>query len=224
MTSATKPPPLPVGRPLRADAERNRARIIEAAAVVFAERGLDATLHDVAEAAGLGVGTVYRRFPDKDALVDALFESELERLAQRAEAVADAPDAWAALTGVLRLLGSEQAANRGLHDVLHHSGAGPTHVAAGRERIMPTIARLLARAQEQGSARADLEVTDLAVVLLMVSSLAQCTEEQQPGSWLRYLELLLDALAARPGQSPLSVAALDEVALTCALASRRDRR
>ena len=222
MTSATKPAPAP--RPLRADAERNRARIIEAAARVFAERGLDATLHDVAEAAGLGVGTVYRRFPDKEALIDALFESEIERLAQLAEAAAEAPDAWEALTEFLRVIGAEQAANRGLHDVLHNSDYGQTHADRGRNRIMPSMARLLERAQEQGHVRPEIETTDLAVVVLMVTSLAQCTQDLRPDAWLRYLQLLLDSLRDRPGQTPLQVPALDEADLTCALASWKNRR
>jgi AcrR family transcriptional regulator len=233
VTSATKPadaavhavsPTPPGGRRLRADAERNRARILEAAQRVFAERGLDATLHDVAEAAGLGVGTVYRRFPDKEALVEALFESELERLAQIAERAAETPDAWTALTDFLRTIGAEQAANRGLHDVLHNSAYAQTHVEAARNRMTPMITRLLERAQEQGAARKDVETTDLAVILLMVSSLAQCTQDVDPGVWLRYLELLLDALRDLPGQSRLTVKALDEADLTCALANWKDRR
>ncbi len=211
-------------RRLRADAERNRARIVEAAAIVFADRGLDATLHDVAEAAGLGVGTVYRRFPDKEALIEALFESEIERLAQLAEAAAEAPDAWGALTDFLRVIGAEQAANRGLHDVLHNSDYGQTHVARGRNRIMPTMARLLERAQEQGHARADVGPTDIAVVVLMVTSLAQCTQDLRPDAWLRYLQLLLDSLRQRPGQTPLVVPALDESELTCALTNWKNRR
>jgi AcrR family transcriptional regulator len=234
VTSATKPaaaatahavgPTPPAGRRLRADAERNRARILEAAHRVFAERGLDATLHDVAEAAGLGVGTVYRRFPDKEALVEALFESELERLAQIAERAVEAPDAWAALTDFMRTIGAEQAANRGLHDVLHNSAYGQAHVTTARNRIMPTIARLLERAQEQGAARQDIEPTDLAVVILMVSSMAQCTQELNPDAWIRYLQLLLDSLRALPGQTPLTEHALDEVDLTYAMANWKDRR
>src|SRR3954449_7210470 len=78
----------PAARPLRADAERNRQRLIDAAREVFAERGLDATLDDIADHAGVGVGTAYRRFPSKDDLIDALFEQELAGIVELAEAAA----------------------------------------------------------------------------------------------------------------------------------------
>src|ERR1044071_6962450 len=85
-------------KPLRKDAERNRRRILEAAAEVFGERGLGATLDAVAERAGVGVGTVYRRFPDKEALVDALFEERIGEIRAIAHEAAEIPDGWDALT------------------------------------------------------------------------------------------------------------------------------
>src|SRR6188768_1525257 len=89
-------------RPLRSDAERNRQRILQAAEEVFAARGLDASLDDIAAAAGVGVGTVYRRFPDKDALIDALFEDKIRRVHALAEAGLTEPDPWEALAGFMR--------------------------------------------------------------------------------------------------------------------------
>src|ERR1700744_5003755 len=87
--------PAPVhadARPLRADAERNRAKILEAAADVFADAGLDATLHDVAARAGVGVGTVYRRFPHKEALLGALFDDKLREVIDVVERAGAEPD------------------------------------------------------------------------------------------------------------------------------------
>src|SRR5437868_10290574 len=86
---------------LRADAERNRARLISAARELFAERGLDATLDDVAHHAGVGVGTAYRRFPNKDALIDALFEERIDELAAAARAALGAPTGWDGLVAFL---------------------------------------------------------------------------------------------------------------------------
>src|SRR5690349_24529453 len=86
--------PMDTTRPLRADAERNRARILAAAAEVFADRGLDASLDDIAAAAGVGVGTVYRRFPDKDALIDALFEVKIDRARALATEALEFEDPW----------------------------------------------------------------------------------------------------------------------------------
>src|SRR5229473_6040348 len=93
-------------RPLRRDAERNRQRILRAAGEVFTERGLQATLDDVAERAGVGVGTVYRRFPDKEALVEALFTERLDTLVHFGEQALAEPDPWAGLATFL-----EQAAS-----------------------------------------------------------------------------------------------------------------
>ena len=204
-------------RPLRADAERNRLRILEAAARVFAERGLDGTLHDVAEAAGLGVGTVYRRFPDKLALIEALFETEMERIADLAEQASLQPDAWAALVGFLRGMCAESAENRGLHEVLNNSDFGQDRVAAGRGRIMPMITEMLMRAQEQGSARKDIEPTDLGMLVMMVSSLGQFVLEARSDAWVRYFELVIDALGTAPGQTPLTVPALSDAEMASAM-------
>ena len=89
------------GRLLRADAERNRQRILAAAAELFTERGLEPSLDDVARHAGVGVGTVYRRFPDKASLADALFDERIDALVALAEQAQAEPDAWAALVSFL---------------------------------------------------------------------------------------------------------------------------
>src|SRR5215213_715255 len=108
------------GRPLRRDAQRNRERILAAARKLFAERGIDATLDDVAARAGVGVGTVYRRYPNKDALLDELFEERIAELAALAEASLSDADAWAALVRFLERVEELFAADRALeHLVLH---------------------------------------------------------------------------------------------------------
>src|SRR3954452_2459805 len=105
-------------RPLRADAERNRARILAAAAEVFAERGLDVSLDDIAAAAGVGVGTVYRRFPDKDALIDALFEDKIRAVAERLQAAVAIEDPWEAFETFMRGVCASHAADRGLKEAM----------------------------------------------------------------------------------------------------------
>src|SRR5436189_2462609 len=87
---------------LRKDAERNRQRILDAARELFAEQGLGVTLNDVAHHAGVGVGTVYRRFPDKSHLIEELFEKEVGELVSFMEEAVDDPDPWRGLTGCLR--------------------------------------------------------------------------------------------------------------------------
>ena len=122
-------------RPLRADAERNRARILAAAAEVFAERGLDASLDDIAAHAGVGVGTVYRRFPDKDALIDALFEDKIDRAVALADTALEIEDPWEAFTSVLWRGAETMAGDRALSEVF-------ASIPGATEAVMPTVAGL----------------------------------------------------------------------------------
>ncbi len=200
----------PVARPLRADAERNRAKILEAAADVFAVAGLEATLHDVAARAGVGVGTVYRRFPDKEALLEALFDDTLRSVIEVAERACEEPDSWAALVGFLRVLTDMQSQNRGLHEVLNGSEYCRDRVAEARSEFVPLIARLLDRAQADDYVRADLETSDLTVILLMLNAVALFSQDIRPDLWKRQLDLVLEGLRARPAQPGFSAPALTD--------------
>src|SRR4051812_28011489 len=153
-------------RPLRADAERNRARILAAAAEVFAERGLDVSLDDIAAAAGVGVGTVYRRFPDKDSLIDALFEDKIDQMVQIATDALQIDDPWEGLTTFMRAMCRVQAADRGVRDALLSRGRGRERVAGARERIAPVALKLFARAQDAGVIRSDLGPFDVPMLHL----------------------------------------------------------
>ena len=144
-------------RPLRADAARNRERILTAAGEVFAERGLDVTLDDIARHAGVGVGTVYRRFADKDQLIDALFDQRLDQITEIAEqAIAD-PDPFHGLEGFLTVVLEQQALDRGLRELAFAGHLGREHVARARAQVVPLIEQLVAQAQAAGQLRADLD-------------------------------------------------------------------
>jgi AcrR family transcriptional regulator len=199
----------PVARPLRADAERNRAKILEAAADVFASEGLEATLHDVAARAGVGVGTVYRRFPDKEALLGALFDDKLHTMIEVTERATREPHSWDALVGFLRALTAMQSENRGLHEVLNGSEYCQDRVAEARTEFAPLVERLLRRAQTDGYVRADLEPSDLTVILLMLNGVALFSHAR-PDLWERQLDIVLEGLRARPGQARLSRPALSD--------------
>src|SRR5690349_10916702 len=108
---------VPTERPLRADARRNRERVLEAARAVFAEHGRDAQMDDVAKKAGVGVGTVYRHFPTKEALIEALVVDSFQKIALRAEAALQADDAWDALASTLWAGAEILAADRALSEV-----------------------------------------------------------------------------------------------------------
>src|SRR5215468_11282248 len=162
----TAPACLPAGatvaapdqRPLRKDAERNRLRILQAAAEVFTEKGLRATLDDVADRAGVGVGTVYRRFPDKEALVEALFTDRLDTVVGYAEQALAEPDPWTGLAFFL-----ERAA----------TVIGRDRVDQARTRMLPVVSAMVERAQATGQVRADLRPTDIPLTLFMLSATSE---------------------------------------------------
>src|SRR6201996_6894518 len=129
-------------RPLRKDAERNRRRILRAAADVFTERGLEATLDDVAREAGVGVGTVYRRFPDKAALADALFEERIDMLAGLATEAYAADDPWAGLAGFMEAAAEMLSTDKGLRQILMFAPYGHKRVGYARSRMRPAIGKL----------------------------------------------------------------------------------
>ena len=186
---------------LRRDAELNRRRIIAAAHEVFRERGLAATLNDVAAHAGVGVGTVYRRFANKEELVDALFDDMIDTVASLAQQALADPDAWHGLTESLEKVCEVQAFDRGLREVMLGTGRGPQRQAQVRERVAPAVDLLVARAKEQGMLRSDVAGMDLPMIQLMVAAITDHTG--QPDLWRRYLRLLLDGMRARPDNTSL---------------------
>ena len=210
------PTPPASERPLRRDAERNRLRILQAAREVFADRGLDASLDQIAAHAGVGVGTVYRRFPDKDALIDALFEERIDEVAAAGQHALSAPDPWEGLVGFLQQANALRARDRGLKQVLLSRGAHRTERA--REKVTPIATELLARAQQAGSLRADLDLFDLPLIDLMVSAIADLTREVSPELWQRALTIIIDGLAStRQTPTPLPGKPLDRDQLAAAI-------
>jgi AcrR family transcriptional regulator len=195
-------------RPLRKDAERNRLRILEAAGEVFAERGLGATLDDIARAAGVGVGTVYRRFPDKGTLIDALFAQRMEALCDVADEALDIPDAWEALVFYFEKASQLQARDRGLKELLSCTSHGGEPVRAARARLRQSVTALFDRAKAARVLREDVETFDSPMIAIMLGAVMDRTREVEPELWRRYLGLVLDSL--RPhAATPLPVGPLD---------------
>jgi AcrR family transcriptional regulator len=205
----------PAPRPLRRDAERNRQRILRAAAEVFTARGLQASLDDVARHAEVGVGTVYRRFPDKESLVEALFEERIEAMGALAEKALAEPDSWAGLVSFLEGACTQLSADRGLHEILMFATYGRDRTARARARMQPLVTALVQRAQQDGHLRSDLRPTDMLFIEFMISSAARYAEPVKPEIWRRYLALITDALRPeRAGTTQLPEPALrpDEMA------------
>jgi AcrR family transcriptional regulator len=193
-------------KPLRKDAERNRRRILEAAAEVFGERGLSATLDAVAERAGVGVGTVYRRFPDKETLVDALFEDRIEEIRAIAEEALAIEDPWDALVAFMERALALHCDDRALKELVFSTAHGQDRVAHARERIKPAVGRIFERAHASGRLRPDVDVNDLPILQLMVTAVIDYAQDAAPGVWRRYLAVMLDGLRAeRTALTPASL-------------------
>jgi AcrR family transcriptional regulator len=196
-----------LSRPLRKDAERNRQRILDAAAEVFAARGLNVTLDDIAAHAGVGVGTVYRRFANKDELIDAVFEKQLNYVAALVSEALEAPDAWQGLTTYLERSLRMQLDDRGFTEILY--GRSGRRLDVARERLAPLTDAMVNRAREEGAVRHDLERTDLVFLQLALAAVMDATRAAKPDLYRRYLAMILDGLRpARERPSALPVAAL----------------
>lgn len=196
-------------QPLRKDAQRNRERILLAARELFAEHGLGATLNDIAHHAGVGVGTVYRRFPDKEALIDSLFQEHLDEWQRLFEEGLADPDPWHAIVTVHERALELWARNRALKEIV--LGSPQAHERGTRQRVKlhPLAARLIERAQAAGEVRADATTQDFGVVLVMVGAVIDAAEEVDPELWRRYLRIALQGLRPEGAAlEPLTVPAV----------------
>jgi AcrR family transcriptional regulator len=194
---------------LRRDAERNRQRILAAAAEVFTERGLDVSLDEVARHAGVGVGTVYRRFADKEELVAALFTGRVDEVAAMARRALEMPDPWAGLVSFLAQLATVMSGDMGLRQMLMFAAYGNDRVWYARQAMAPLVGALVERAKASGQARADLTATDVPFIALMLSAAAEYARQSRPEIWRRYLTLLIDGMCShRNGITPLPVPGL----------------
>jgi AcrR family transcriptional regulator len=197
------------GRPLRRDAERNRQRVLQAASEMFTECGLEVSLDEVARHAGVGVGTVYRRFRTKEELVEALFDERIDTIAAIGARAAENPDPWSGLVSFMEQLAEMLAGNLGLRQMLMFATYGRDRVAYARERNAPLIGRLVERAQAAGQVRGDLRPTDIPFIIFTLTQATEFSRRASPELWRRYLALFLDGLRPeRAGVAPLPVPAM----------------
>ena len=184
-------------RTLRSDARRNRDAVMAAAKKLFADEGLDAQMPDVAKAAKVGVGTVYRHFPTKDDLIAALAAERFERLAEKARKELEADDPWQGLRDFIHFSVQIQADDRGLCDVM---GSRPEVMAASAEAVGldKLCDQLVRRAQRSGDLRKDLEWEEIPMI---ACALGGITKAHGPGAgrWPRLVEIVLDGLRAPAG-------------------------
>ena len=190
--------------PLRRDAQRNRDRILAATRAAFQERGLAVGVDEIARRAGVGMGTLYRHFPTKDALIDAIVDARFAELTEAAERALEAPDAWEGFEAFLVAAVELQAADRGFKDALAARGRDEPRIKAARRKLHTVLARLVERGRAEGTLRADLAPEDITVLLWATARIVERTADLAPGQPLRFLAMHLDGLrpAAATGTLP----------------------
>jgi AcrR family transcriptional regulator len=191
------------GRPLRADARRNRERVLTAAREVFAEHGREAQMDDVARRAQVGVGTVYRHFPTKEALIDALVAEAFGRLVAVAKEQAQRDDdPWDALVTTLWAGAEIMAGDRAVSAILSEV-YGPVNVDLDLQLLMTeTTTLLIDRAREAGVLREDVILDDIPMLMCGIG-MATCKPHNVPDAWRRHITIILDGLRAVNASGPL---------------------
>jgi AcrR family transcriptional regulator len=182
-------------RPLRADARRNREKVLTAAREVFSEHGRDAQMDDVARRAGVGVGTVYRHFPTKEALIEALVVDSFQKIALRAEAALQADDAWDAFASTLWAGAEILAADRALSEVFASTPGVFEAAAPTVEGLRETLTEIMNRAKAAGELRDDAMVDDIPMLMCGIGA-ATKKEHACADPWRRHMTIVLDGLRA----------------------------
>ncbi|MBS9535544.1 TetR/AcrR family transcriptional regulator [Mycobacterium sp. M1] len=204
-------------RPLRKDAERNRNRILDAARELFAAKGLEPNLNDVAHHAGVGVGTVYRRFATKDELIEAIFKDGIDQLADLAESALQQPDSWQGFVWYVEQMCEITATDRGLREIAFSKCYGGDRVQTAQEHLVPLQKKLVERVRLDGHLRPEAADTDMPIFALLAGTVSEFAGHVDPGLWRRYVAILLDGMRQRSDQAPLPVAALDDDGIEAAM-------
>jgi AcrR family transcriptional regulator len=204
-------------RPLRADAARNRELILQTARKCFAERGLSVTLNDIAHEAGVGVGTVYRRFADKDSLIEALLATKFEAMNEAAARAADEIDPREALRVYLMGVFEFRARDRALADAIVRAGKARPSIVQERDRLETQVNAIIERAETAGVVRAGFDYRDLPMLTSMVGAVADSTRAHDPNAWRRYAEVLIEGVLPGGTEAPMLGTPLDRESIERAL-------
>ncbi len=191
-------------RSLRADAERNRERIVGAAREAFAERGLDVSTNEIARRAGVGVATLFRRFPTRDDLIAAAFADKMAAYREAIDEALRDPDPWRGFTGYIEGICRLQAADRAFADVLTMTFPTARQLAAERDQASRALAELLERAKASGRLRPDFVHQDVPLILMANAGVINATRDAAPDAWRRVVAYLLQAFETRAA-GPLPV-------------------
>ena len=207
----------------RRDAQRNRVLLVAAAREAFAEHGVDARLDEIARRAGVGSGTLYRHFPTREALVEAIFAERVGEFLALAEAGLAQPDAWAGLVGFLEATLELQRSDRVLKEIFLRYPPGEGRLAETRAQMRAQFDELIGRARDQGALRPDFTVSDLALLLWSFAPVIDATADTAPEVWRRHLHWLLDGLRAEAA-TPQTQPPLDDDQLSESMRCLREQR
>jgi AcrR family transcriptional regulator len=213
-------------KPLRRDAERNRRRILAAADALVAEVGLGVTHNDIARAAEVGVGTVYRRFPDRQELLNELLDERVDRIITLVDEALEIDDPWQGLCAFVAGNLELQASDKGLKDLMAGDGRSTELARRAGRRIAPAVRQLVERAHATGQLRADVGLEDFPLIQEMVCAVMEHSRHIHPDLWRRALALVMDGFRA-PGQQreplPSPMATSDQIEQVLAHSRPRER-
>jgi AcrR family transcriptional regulator len=205
------------GRPLRRHAQRNRDAVLAAARLAFARHGLHVPLEWIAKDADVGIGTLYRNFPTRNDLIEAVVAKKLGEWLATAERAVEFTDPWDGLVFYLEELGARQAEDRSFIDLVSMRFPDFQGVEAELRRVQELSDRVVTRARDAGHLRTDVVTEDLALITWGLSRVVELTQPVRPDMWRRYLGLLLDSL--RPANAhPLPVTPMLPVEVAEAMA------
>jgi len=181
---------------LRADAERNRCRIVEAARQVFAEQGLDAPMNEVARRAEVGIATLYRRFPTREDLITSVFAEKMSAYANAIEQALADPDPWRGFCTYIERVCAMQAEDHGFTEVLTLTFPTAKTFEAKRSEAYRGFTELIARAKDTGRLRPDFSPEDLVLLLMANAGVVAATAGTAPDAWRRLVAYMTQAFAA----------------------------
>ena len=182
--------------PLRRDAERNRERILAAARQAYAEAGLEVSMAEVARRAGVGIATLFRRFPTREDLIDAVFADRMDAYVEAADTALTDPDPWNGFAGFVEAICGMQAADRGVADLLTMTFPTAEALQAKHARALETSIQLIDRAKAAGHLRRDFTHQDLAILLMANAGVVAATGQAAPDAWRRLVAYMLQAFAS----------------------------
>lgn len=202
MTPGAQHPDDTAAQPLRRDAERNRERVIATARRVFARDGLNASMASVAREAGVGIATIFRRFPTKEELVAAVFADRMDAYADAVAVALDDPDPWHGFIGYIETACAMQAADQGFADVLTTTFPTAKAMEERRNEAYEGMVRLINRAKATGRLREDFDPSDLVLIHMANAGVVNACGDSAPDAWRRVVALFIQSVEA-PARGPL---------------------